>query len=260
MAQIPALKRSVIRRSRIQDVLTIRGWLEQEKAQGVDGNFLCNWSIIQDCHDSKELLVYVDGDSNQAVAFQLGRLLQTGILQVKNDFRHRGIGTKLVEYCVMLARRKGECLLIVQCTPPTSIPFWERMGFTLSPGPNQDNKAYRVLERLNTLPTEGTPTMVTIRFFHESRKWDAAVRACSEVVVAGKILPGGATALSKRVLFHDGEHPNMQDVVVEILRDDERLFLDKAKYSEAARRGVIRCRNGWSIDRIESAAIAERNV
>ena len=242
--------RSVIRRSKAEDITAIRSWLEAEEAAGVHGNFLCNWSVIARAHKDKELLVYIDGKTGLPVAFQLGRLLQSGILQVKQDFRGRGIGKKMVAYCVNLARRKGEDLLVIQCKPSSSIPFWQRMGFTVIAESDPPNKAYRILERRHDLPKVGTVVEAVIRFFPEDRKWRDACPALVQIAALGKELPGGVIQLDRRVSFHEDAYPLVRDVVVEAEVNGVRQFIDKAKYRELQQRGVMRCRNGWFIDQI----------
>lgn len=240
--------RSSIRRSREEDIVAIRAWLEAEDAAGVHGNFLCNWSVIERAHHDRELLVYVDGLSGLPVAFQLGRLLTSGILQVKHEFRGRGIGTKLVEYCVRLAHRKGESVLAIQCKPSTSIPFWERMGFKLVPGSDPSNCAYRVLERMHAVPELGPDLKVVVRFFPESRKWKQDVTPYEQTTVSAKRLADGSIQLVRRVSFPEDAYPEVRDVVVEVEIDGVQQFCDKAKYDEVQARGVQRCRNGWFID------------
>ncbi|SEJ48260.1 MULTISPECIES: GNAT family N-acetyltransferase [unclassified Variovorax] len=242
--------RSVIRRSKPEDIALIRSWLEAEDAAGVHGNFLCNWSVIARAHEDQELLVYIDGKTGLPVAFQLGRLLQSGILQVKQDFRGRGIGKKMVAYCVNLARHKGEDLLVIQCKPSSSIPFWQRMGFTLIPDSDPPNKAYRVLERRHDLPAVGKPVDVVIRFYPEERKWRDACAALVQLAASGKELPDGVIQLDRRISFHEDAYPLARDVVVEAEVNGVRQFIDKAKYRELQQRGVTRCRNGWFIDQI----------
>lgn len=241
-------KRSVIRRSRPEDIAVIRRWLEDEEARGVAGNFLCNWSIIERAHTKRELLVYIDGRSGEPVAFQLGRLLQSGLLQVKSDFRRHGIGKKLVDFCINLARRKDECLLAIQCKPSASIPFWQQMGFTLIPESDPPNRAYRILEKKLSLPADGSPTTVTVRFFPEERNWNEMTPPCSEIVVLGKALIDGTIAFSERVSYHEDAYPSIRDVVVEVEHAGMRLFLDKAKRRDVQDRGVTRCKNGWYLD------------
>ena len=246
-------KRSGIRLSRPQDIAAVRSWLEAEDAAGIRGNFLCNWGLIERAHRERKLLVYVDGKSGLPVAFQLGRLLQSGILQVKQDFRDRGIGRKMVEYCIRLARRKGESLLSIQCKPSTSIPFWERMGFTLVAGTDPPNKAIRVLEYAHPLPASGAPLNVVVRFYPEDKKWNESTPPYQESKVLAKQLSSGVIQLGHRVSFHEDAYPDVRDVVVEVVVDGERQFCTKAKYNEVQMRGVERSRNGWFVDQVRPA-------
>lgn len=235
-------------------MISIRAWLEAENAAGVQGNFLCNWNLIKSAHSERGLLVYIDGLSGCPVAFQLGQLLQSGILQVKHEFRGRGIGTKLVEYCVRLAHRKGESLLTIQCKPSTSIPFWKRMGFKLISGGNPPNQAYRILERRHVLPKQGPTLSVVVRFFPEERKWDQEISPCEQTTVLAKMLNGGCIQLGRRVCFYGAAYPNfrdgMKDVVVEVEVNGVQLFCDKAKYDHIRAHGVKGCRDWWFIDMI----------
>jgi GNAT superfamily N-acetyltransferase len=115
---------SSIRKSRPQDLVAIEKWLKEEDAQGVHGNFLCNWLVIERSHRDGDLFVYIDGTLQQPIAFQVGGLLSPGILQVRSQYRARGIGRKMVDHCISVAEKKGEHLLYIQCKPSTSIPFW----------------------------------------------------------------------------------------------------------------------------------------
>jgi N-acetylglutamate synthase-like GNAT family acetyltransferase len=107
------MTRDTIRRSTESDLQAIHSWLRKEDAQGVKDNFLCNWEIIERSHGQGRLTVYVDGHSGVPVAFQLGGLLHPGILEVRNDMRRKGIGRKLVDYCVAEVRNNDENFLIL---------------------------------------------------------------------------------------------------------------------------------------------------
>ena len=253
-AKTSAKTRPTIRRSRPEDIVAIRAWLEVEEAAAVQGNFLCNWSVIARAHEENELLVYIDGKSGHPVAFQLGKLLHPGILQVKQEFRGRGIGKKLVEYCVSLANRKGESLLSIQCKPSASLPFWENMGFKLIPGSDPPNKAYRILERVHALPVVGTLVEAVVRFYPEEKKWKEGTPPYQQAVVEAKAQPSGLVQLSRRVSFHEDAYPHVRDVVVEVEINGKCQFCDKAKYSEVQARGVVRCKNGWFIDQVRAPA------
>jgi GNAT superfamily N-acetyltransferase len=240
-------KRSSIRIARDPDLRSVRQWLDDEDSRGIHGNFLCNWRVIERAYGERRLLVYVDGESGLPVAYQLGQLLQSGILQVRHEYRGRGIGKKLVAYCIQLASKADESFLSIQCKPSSSIPFWEHMGFTLS---NNENHAYRVLEKRFPLPTEGVPVRVVVRFFPEEKKWQDSTNPCVEVVPAAVVLADGTTKFDRRVGFHDDAFPDVRDPVVEVEREGQRLFMDKAKYTAVQARGLSRRRNGWCIDQI----------
>ena len=240
--------RSSIRRSKRADLEAIHTWLTEEEAQGVHGNFLCNWSLIERAHRDGELLVYVDGRTGLPLAFQLGRLIRPGILQVRHSHRGRGIGRKMVERCIALAAKRDQCLLYIECKPSTSIPFWRHMGFTLIENASGKNYAYQVIEKSLQLPEQGSAAAVVIRFFPEERKWEPDTKPYIVYSPQAVLAPDGAVYLARRVQFHEEAFPNVKDVVIEIEVNGSRRFCDKAKYDEARRVGVMRCTNGPYID------------
>lgn len=67
----------------------------------------------------QQLLVCIDGVSGLPIAFQCGGLLDPGILQVRSEYRGKGIGRRMVEHCVKRALEMDECLLYIQCKPST---------------------------------------------------------------------------------------------------------------------------------------------
>jgi len=254
---MPRTPRSTIRRSRPRDLQCIHEWLDHEERRGVHGNFLCNWSIIKSAHRNGELLVYVDGRTQRPVAFQLGGLLQPGILQVHSNFRGTGIGQKLVERCVSDAIKRDECLLFIECKPSSSIPFWQRMGFTLLGGTDGKNYAYRVLPKYFDLPGDGTPTEVIVRFYSEERKWEEAVAPLLEARPPASRSLDGTVRFAERVSFHKALCPKSNDPVVELSVDGRTLYLDKAKYERGAELGIRRCINGFYIDSINERTAQE---
>ena len=245
--------RSSIRRSTDSDLEAIHKWLIEEDERDVQGNFLCNWNLTKNCHEDGELLVYFDGKTQLPVAYQWGGLLNSGILQVKEDFRGQGIGAKLVARRIKEAYKKDECILKIQCQPSTSIPFWKKMGFTIFTE-RHDNYAYRILEKTFPLPVDGISVNVIIRFYPEDRKWSDALIEPIECFSPPSVMTmDNVIHLSKRVsFFEDAYRKNTdRDVVVEIEVDGNIIYFDKAKYSEAQYRGMKRCRNGFYIDKVQ---------
>lgn len=92
----------------------------------------------------------------------------------------------------------------------------------------------------------------TIQFFPESRKWPGgeSVPAYPAVIPTTILMPNGVIYLSERVSVFKKLDQEERDVVVEIVVNGERRYLDKAKYPEAKAIGVQRCSNGFYIDRI----------
>jgi len=246
--------RSSIRQSTSSDLAAIHDWLIEEKAQNVDGNFLCNWSVIEQAHHSKDLLVYIDGKCGQPVAFQLNKLIHPGILQVRKAYRGKGIGRKIVERCFSINRLHDECCLYIQCEPASSIPFWEHMGFTLINTREGNNYAYRIIDKYFNLPESGVRIKVIIRFFPESRKWKPTEIPFSIHEPMAILGNDGIVYLENRVSFHNKSQVDRLrfdfDVVVEIEINGNRYFLDKAKYIEAEAIGIRYCTNGFYIDKV----------
>lgn len=247
-----------IRTSTDADFKAIADWLRDEDRQGIPGSFYCNLEIIESSHRDGKLLVYVDVTTGLPVAFQLGGLIYPGILEVKHDMRGRGIGTKLVEYCIERARARNECILKIECTPSTSIPFWNKMGFKLLDPKSDRDLAYRIVEKRHELPTGGVPANVVIRFFQLAQLNQKGARPCKLSRPAAIRTPDGMVHFDHQVQFCTELYPSIVDAVVRIDVDRETLYFEKAKYPLARRLGVQRCENGFFIDRIDASATKEQ--
>jgi GNAT superfamily N-acetyltransferase len=247
-----------IRQSTDDDFKAIADWLRDEDKQGAPGSFYCNLEIIEASHREGKLLVYVDGTTGLPVAFQLGGLIGPGILEVRHDMRGRGIGRKLVEHCIEKARARNECILKIECTPPTSIPFWNKMGFKLFDPKAQRRLAYRIVEKRHQLPAGGVPADVVIRFFQLGQRHQKGARPCKLSRPAAVRTGDGLVHLDHQVQFCTELYPNIVDAVVRIDVDGETLCFEKAKYDLAKRLGVQRCPHGFFIDHIDPSATKEQ--
>lgn len=240
--------RSSIRRSTAADVRPIHDWLVKEEASGVDGNFLCNWDITKKHLEERRALVYVDGVSRVPVAYQLGGLVYPGILQVRHDMRRKGIGKKLVARCVAEAYKRDECLLLIECTPPSSIPFWQAMGFTILDETRRS--AYRILEKKHQLPADGNIVSADARFYPEDRLRNESIPPYATATPVAAKTPDGVIHLTDRVFYFRDLHAEGGDPVLEIVIDGQLRFLEKAKRPGAEHIGIRRCSHGFYIDRI----------
>lgn len=227
------------------DMAKIHAWLEQQQRDEVHGTFLCNWGMTQQLHEEGGLLVYIDENSGEPVAYQWGGLLQSGILEVRNDMRGRGIGKALVEHRLFEAAEAGEDILRIQCKPSTSIPFWQAMGFDLRARSDGKNYALRYLRRELELPDGGTPMQVQVEWYPEERKWMPTTPAVRAQTILGLLLDD-EVYLAERALCADDE--SARDLVFRVSVDDQEWYCDKAKYAAADALGVQRCRNGFYLD------------
>jgi GNAT superfamily N-acetyltransferase len=258
-------RRASIRRSTDVDLDRILRWLKEESPIGVTGNFWCNRERIRDSHKQRDLIVYIDRDSREPVAFLLGGLVyEPGIMEVRHAYRGRGIGSRLVTDCISRARKKNQPLLFIQCMPTESLKFWKKMGFTPILGENDDLSgyrkvyAYRVLEHKFKVPEASKRVSVRVAFFHEKRKWpgEEETPPLAEFSPEAFLLEDGIIQLAERISFHERIFPRQphggNDTVVQIEIDEIVVYIDKARYEEAAVRGVRRCVNGYYIDSIRA--------
>lgn len=232
----------------------IHKWLVAQEAQEIPGTFLCNWNLTMECHHEGKLLVYIDGKTAVPVAYQWGALVRPGILEVRYDMRRQGIGKKLVAKRVAQAEKNGQGLLVIQCKPSTSIPFWNSMGFTMFQSDEGKNYAYRILKKKHKLPEGGNPVNVTIRVYPEKKKWEKDTLPLSVASPAAVRTSDGVVHLEERVSILSALHRNGHAPVVEIEIDNIVKYCDKAKYETAEGLGVQRCTNGFYIDRILPSA------
>ena len=248
-------RRTPIRVSTRADLEAIHRWLEHEHATGVPDNFLRHWKLAVRAHQEHRLLVYVDPPSGVPVGYEWGGLLQPGVLEVRRDMRRRGIGRQLVEHRMAQARRKDQGLLYIECTPPTSIPFWRAMGFTALPASDEGHRyAYRILEKTHVLPRGGHPIDVAIRFFPEAVVWEPTTEPLGCETPQALLYPDATIRLAKRVYLFERLYPEARDPVVEIAVEGQVRYRDKAKRDDAERLGVARCSNGFFLDRIHTVA------
>lgn len=238
--------RTSIRRAIDDDMRNILEWLREEQRQGRQENFLCNWSIIEAEHRKKAVLVCVDHKSDSPVGFFAGSLATDAIIEVKYDLRGSGIGRALVERAVKRSKDCDERLLLVECAPITSVPFWKRMGFTLF----GEEHAYRVLPLKHELPSGAPRVDVTIRFYPEEKKWHPDVQPLHSYAPVAVRIRAEEVQLAERVFFFAELHPEARDVVAEVIVGSTKVYSDKVKYPEGEQIGFKRCRNGYQIDKI----------
>jgi GNAT superfamily N-acetyltransferase len=239
-----------IRWSTDDDLGKILQWLKEEDRFEIHGNFLCNWELTRECHNEGKLLVLIDKLQELPIGYQWGQLLRPGIMQIRNEWRRKGLGRLLVEHCIGLANQQDEAVLRIECKPSSSVSFWESMGFEIVRGTyDQNAKAYQILTKKLELPGQGESVKVRVSSYPEEKKWHSDIHPLSifsPIAVRGS---EGIIYFEERVAFYSAD-PN-RDLVIEIILDNTIVYCDKAKYEPAKHHGVKWCRNGFFMDFVE---------
>lgn len=241
-------RRSSIRRTTAADLKSIHDWLVDQDARHVPGTFFCHWAHIETAHRRGKLIAFIDGETGVPIAYQLGGLLSPGILEVRHDMRNKGIGRRFVERLFARALRRDECILYIQCEPPSSIGFWMKMGFAQFKREHDGAYFYRVLEKRHQLPPNGKSIFIAIRFYPEDNTWRKESAPVHTATPNAVRTADGVIHLDERIQFF--KHPDSRDTIVEIKVDGSLKYADKAKRELAHQIGVRQCTNGFYIDRI----------
>lgn len=228
------------------DVETIYSWLLEHDRREVHGSFLCNWNLTKRVHDHRQLLLAAFED--EPVAYIWGDF---GILEVREDFRKKGVGKQLVEYAMQRAISSGRIAVSIECKPESSIPFWEKMGFEF----HNENEASFVFEKSLDIPADGSPVNVEILFYPEQAKWTpetSSIKSYSPIAVLDN---QGTIHFRNRVAAYVGSDSYNGDAMIEISVDGEPVYFDKAKYSEARAIGVTYNSGAFYIDKVHNNAL-----
>ena len=225
------------------DMEKIYNWLVDHERRGVDGLFLCNWELTQNVYKEGNIIVAIL--NGEPIAYMW---TDFGIVEVREDYRRKGIGRQLVRYALELARKSNAVCIDIECAPYTSIPFWEKIGFRLY----GENRAYLLLERQLSLPANGEPICVKIRFYPESRMWEGGTTPLEEFSPPAVMGPDGIICLGKRIAVCARRDIWDGDVVLGIEISGNNLYLDKAKRREAENLGVQYKNGTYFIERINA--------
>lgn len=239
----------LIRQSTDADLQSIHTWLTKQKRDGVTDSFRCNWKQISTGHECGMLLVAAEPIDSQPVGFQLGGLITPGILEVRKEWRGKGIGRQLVEYCASEAMKLEEPILRIQCHPATSLPFWNKMGFTVL-SDNDRTYAFRVIETKHRLPSTGRPIDVSLQLYVESKDLEPITTPYSSQPLSAVITRAGIIHLEKRAVLFDPEAHRRGPHIVEIKMGKDRGFIGNPNNRKAYQLGVRRCANGYFVDRL----------
>lgn len=229
------------------DLDEIMNWLKCEYEEYGEG-FWCNRNIIE--HSFKEDKdLWVVRDDAKAVAFQVGDY-SPDIVCVRKDMQREGIGSAFAQANYARAKTEGVTVISGECSPITSLPFWQAHGFELYGGSSRHVR--RIVEFEHVIPKGSPRVEVEISCYSEEVKYQMGVEPFAIHKLEAGALEDGDLQLPKRVTVYRGDIGPGRDIVLRICIAGEERYFDKAKYEGAEALGVqLDCRgNAFFVDRI----------
>jgi len=230
------------------------GWLKREHDIKGEG-FYWNREIICRAHDDGKLHILTS--RYEEVAFLVSDDQSMLILAVQPDRREHGFGRQLAQFGIERIRDAGACIIRIECSPRTSIPFWKRMGFNLDqPDDPWCHHAHMFLEKTVALPEDHRNVEITVRLYAEAASYNRNddIEPLREWSPKAVRLPPNDILLGQRIILFDPKIETGQDPVVEITVEGKRLVKVKAKRDEALHHGVEKAPCGsFHIEMIKNA-------
>ncbi len=196
------------------------GWLEHE-AETSGSGFYSRKLEIQRAQDNGALWGLFE--KGHPVAFLANGLRKDGFLEVRPDRRGQGYGRKLVQHRIdAVIANDSCCLLDIECVPPDSIPFWQRLGFELYNG----SFAFKRVPRRFSLPGVAEVVQVRVRSFPDFvLQTGELVEPLDDFRPDAVVLPDGDIQLAERIVFFAGQLNRRYDLIVKLEADGkERVF------------------------------------
>lgn len=221
-----------------RDLTDVLSWLKREYLED-DVGFWSNREIIKRSFEDEAL--WVIHENGSAVAFQVGDYA-TEILCVRKDRQRCGFGTALFKSSHARAMQDNLNALAGECSPQSSLPFWQKHGFERYHDPSGYGKitVRKVLKREYDVPAELPEVEVIISYYPEAVLYRPNVSPLEVYHLVGGLDRNGVIKIPQRVIGLANDEPKKRDLVVRIVvNGDERCFC-KAKDSEAKAVGVLR--------------------
>ena len=219
------------------DLNVILDWLERE-CQEDGGGFWSNRGVIARSLEDDDL--WAIRECGHTIAFQVGKY-GTDIVCVRKDYRSQGYGTALFNFSLARTIEDDVNILCGECSPPTSLPFWQKMGFEQygDSSVGAPITVRRVLHRKHDIDAMLPKIEATVSFYPGAAIYSSEGETPFKVHrLTGGLLENGGVKLPYRVIgLADDEKPG-KDLVVKIVVDGDELCFCKAKYDEAKATGV----------------------
>ena len=220
-----------------RDLIDVLSWLEREYLKDGKG-FWSNREIIKRSFEEGDL--WIIRENGVAVTFQVGDYT-TDILCVRKDRQRCGFGTALFKSLLARAMKDNLNVLAGECSPQSSLPFWQKHGFEHYHDPSRYGKitVRKVLKRKYDVPAKFPEVEVIISFYPEAVLYRPNASPHEVYHLIGGLDSNGAIRLPRRIIGFAYDEPENSDLVVKIVANgDERCFC-KAKYTEAKAVGVL---------------------
>ena len=231
-----------------EDLVEIARWLKEEHVRD-DSGFWCNWRVIQSAYADGELtVVKLEG---RAVAFSVGEYGCT-IFCVQQEFQKAGIGTILSQHFLAKARADGVPVLRMECSPQTSLSYWQKHGFRqYGESPMYGNpEVALMLDYHWPLPADGKPCAVVVTQYPESAIYGQPTRPAPVLITQPPAMrdADGIIQLSHRITIP--WHLAERNAVISIQVDGDEIYFGKAKWPDATDLGVQSYMSDFFIDRL----------
>jgi GNAT superfamily N-acetyltransferase len=239
----------IIRKATADDLADVRRWLEREEHETGEG-FFCNMEIIEAIHKEGMLDVFVI--ESETVAFVADGWNGPNIVEVRPEFRGRGLGRQAAEHALQRAFDRGNAVVQIQCAPYASIHFWQKMGFRLlvsEDGLHTSNHAYKKLSRKLDMP-KGESVPFKIQLYPTQRAWKEDVEALDEIIGTGTKVEQ-TVHLPERAVFFNPQSHSQDRSHISVSLGDEPIFEGYIDTIEAHILGVQRDHgNNYYLDKI----------
>jgi GNAT superfamily N-acetyltransferase len=220
----PMSEPRTIRKATKRDLTSLKIWLQAEDQQRGRG-FFCNWdNRIEPAFTNGGLFVLAV--KSDILGFVVDAPRGADIVEVRPDIRGNGYGRELAAWLIEAARKRGNSVVELECSPPTSIPFWEKMGFTVS-----GRQAHMVLQRKVEF-REGQRQHFQIDFYPKERDWNKKAQPFQTYSGEALLLKDRSLLLPERAICFTSDYKHNQECRVRIAVETAVLVEDK-KLKEA---------------------------
>ena len=224
-----------------QDNKKIHSWLKEQNSQKIDGSFLCHWQLTEEKHQDKKLIVAISNDEPIAYIWE-----DFGILEVRHNFKRKGVGKQIVEYALDRASEKEKINIQITCAPKTSIPFWKKMGFKLY---NHQDASYVFHPKLH-MPKTGKKVSVVINVYPETALHNGTQSPIKTFSPLAIMTDDGVIHLDYRVAAYIPKEECKGDIAIKIIIEHKQQLFAKAKHEISKKIGVNYQPRAFAIEKI----------